>query len=143
MDQMSETEMQQALEHDAAIKGNNGGAEGVATAGEEAPTVQTLVPAEVLLDGLEIKQAALAKSVSLSYTDVAQACAALVLNDLRPGVDTKDLEKEPPTLDMEHLEHISKVMDIAAYALKLAGESDVLGDKAVVRMPAPAPEQAE
>ncbi len=139
MDQMSETEMQQALEHDAAIKGNNGGAEGVATADEGAPTVQTLVPAEVLLDGLEIKQAALAKSVSLSYTDVAQACAALVLNELRPVVDTSKMEEAP----QPDLARIASTMKVAEYALKLAGESDVLGDKAAVRMPTPAPEQAE
>lgn len=132
MNGMDEEELKQALDHDAAIKGANGGIDVVADDAQADETTQSPVPAALLLDGLELKNAALAKSVTMSYTNVAQQCAGLILDALNPGVVVDG--KDPPSLD-QRIAQVELLMNVAKQALHLADEADVLGDKAVVRAP--------
>ncbi len=128
-DQMSEEQMQEALDHDSARKeGGNGGGQ------SEPQPEMTEVSVEQVMANLEAKLAMHAKTVSLSYQDIAQACASLALNNLRPGVEfTQDGQAKPKPMKADP-KLLKELLDVAARALDLAREADVLGDRSAARM---------
>ncbi len=132
MEQMKEDELQEALEHDAAIKGQQGG-NGAFRAEVEIPNggsqVVTVDPG-TLLTNLDIQQASLAKSVAISFTEVARVCAGLALTQLMTTDGSKNRGART--------EGLKQLLDAADRALILADKFGAVGDKADARVPLPA-----
>lgn len=119
---MDEAQLQQALEDDVAQKAS--AASGVVV---HPGVVVGVKDVEVL----EIKQAYLAKAVSLSFVDAAHACVRLALREVSPAVSTAgNLKQLPPKADHKR---VLMLMDLGERAVKIARELDILGDKALVR----------
>ena len=123
MSDMSGEELNAALEDDIAQK---------ASAASQV-VVHPGVPVTTDdVEHLEVKQAYLAKAVSLSYVDAAHACVRLALHEISPPVDTSgNLNKPRPKADAKRVELL---MALGERAVKIAKDLDVLGDKALVRV---------
>lgn len=129
MEQMKEDELQEALEHDVAIKGQQGG-NGNFRAEVETPgggTQVVTVDPGTLLTNLDIQQASLAKSVAISFTEVARVCAGLALTQL--------MTADGPKNKGARTEGFKQLLDTADRALMLADKSGAVGDKADARIP--------
>lgn len=112
---MDESALTRALRHDAAQK--------KAAGNENDLPDQTEIEADVLLESLELKQAALAKTVAMSFTDMSRACVGLALSDLQGEGDNFNEAT------------IKALLDFSERALKLAEAADLLGDRAAARLP--------
>jgi hypothetical protein len=124
---MSESDLKKALDHDVAQKGAN-------AKGAQVVEIST----ERLLESLEVKQACVAKAVSVAYLDVAQKCAVLLLQELSPSVEVRDGKstEKPPRADAKR---IKDFLGSAQGALKVAREADYVGDSAAMRVKTPEP----
>lgn len=119
---MSEEQMQQALEDDVAQK---------AGAASEVVVHPGVVVGVKDVEVLEIKQAYLAKAVSLSFVDAAHACVRLAMHEVSPVVSTTgNLKQQSQKADHKQ---VLMLMDLGERAVKIARELDILGDKALVR----------
>lgn len=100
---MSDEEMEQALEHDAAQK-------------EAASRARPAAP----LASIEVDLAVLAKACSSVFTDVAKMCGARLLNVVeKEGLGSGD--------------EVAMLLEMAERSAKLAREFDAIGDQVVAR----------
>lgn len=131
---MDEAQLNEALEHDVARK---------ATAATQVVAHPGVPVTAADVDDVEIKQAYLAKAVSVSYVDAAHACIRMALQEVAPVVDTTgDMAKAAkPKVDHKRVEML---MSLGERAVKIAKELDILGDKNLVRyQEAPDPDTTE
>lgn len=130
---MDDTDLQQALEHDAALKAA-AAKTGMAAEIENADGSVISVPidAATMCAHLDARQATLAKGVALSFTDVARTCAGLALTALNPGVDLAASDAHRHVPKAPDFAEVANLMKIANEALKLSRECTLIGDQAAL-----------
>ena len=126
---MNAEQLNEALEHDIARK---------AQGASQVIVHPGVTPTRDDVGAIEIRQAYLAKAVSLSYVDTAHACSRLAMAEVQ-GVSLEGDMGKPQIPDVERVEML---LNMAERSVKIAKDLDILGDKALLRYEDEGPQSA-